>query len=346
MDVSALLEPRDDEAPSGEDLRYDPTFSELQITAQPSEDQEMGDQVLEGDATDFREVKRLALEVLEKSHDLRAAVFLAQAELSLTGFTGFAEVTAYMRGCLEQYWETCHPQLDEDDGDPMRRANAVRDLCGDPEGMAGPSAIYSALRRTPLTDSRTFGRVSLRDIQIAEGEATARDGETVTDSASVNAAFQDTDDETLAEITQAVKDATENLELMTAAFDEHVPGQGPDLNPVIAVLRAAKSKLATYAGVSVGTDEEEETADDGAPVASGGGGGGAVGGINSQNDVINALDRIMDYYKRAEPSSPVPLLLDRAKRLVNADFVTIVKDMAPQGVDNVNLIGGLPDQEY
>jgi type VI secretion system protein ImpA len=59
--------------------------------------------------------------------------------------------------------------------------------------------------------------------------------------------------------------------------------------------------------------------------------------------VINALDRIVDYYARHEPSSPIPILLTRAKRLVNADFLTIVRDMAPSGVENVNLIGGLSD---
>jgi type VI secretion system protein ImpA len=75
-------------------------------------------------------------------------------------------------------------------------------------------------------------------------------------------------------------------------------------------------------------------------------GGGGVGGISGPGDVINALDRIMDYYARQEPSSPIPILLARAKRLVNADFMTIVKDMAPSGVDNVSLIGGLSDEAY
>ncbi len=39
----------------------------------------------------------------------------------------------------------------------------------------------------------------------------------------------------------------------------------------------------------------------------------------------------MGYYARQEPSRPVPILLTRAKRLVGADFMTIMKDMAPQG---------------
>ena len=67
--------------------------------------------------------------------------------------------------------------------------------------------------------------------------------------------------------------------------------------------------------------------------------------MNSRNDVRNALDRIIGYYERMEPSSPLPILLLRAKKLVDADFVTIVKDMAPGGIDNVNLIGGLEDEE-
>ena len=52
----------------------------------------------------------------------------------------------------------------------------------------------------------------------------------------------------------------------------------------------------------------------------------------------------MAYYKSHEPSSPIPLLLERAKRLVNADFLTIMQDMAPQGIDNVHLIGGIEDE--
>jgi len=77
------------------------------------------------------------------------------------------------------------------------------------------------------------------------------------------------------------------------------------------------------------------------PIVSGGG----TGAINTSTDVMNAIDRIMAYYERHEPSSPVPILLARAKKLVNADFMTIVKDMAPGGVDNVNLIGGFEEED-
>jgi type VI secretion system protein ImpA len=53
----------------------------------------------------------------------------------------------------------------------------------------------------------------------------------------------------------------------------------------------------------------------------------------------------MDYYARHEPSSPLPILLKRAKRLVGADFMEIINDLAPSGVDNVKLIGGVTEEE-
>jgi type VI secretion system protein ImpA len=53
----------------------------------------------------------------------------------------------------------------------------------------------------------------------------------------------------------------------------------------------------------------------------------------------------MHYYARSEPSSPLPILLGRARRLVSADFLTIVRDMAPDGMDDVRRIGGLRDDD-
>ena len=46
--------------------------------------------------------------------------------------------------------------------------------------------------------------------------------------------------------------------------------------------------------------------------------------------MIKALDKICDYYKRIEPSSPVPVFLNRAKELVDSDFNTIVESLFPE----------------
>lgn len=342
MDLDALLQSRGEDAPSGEDLEYDPAFTELEIAAQPGEEKQAGSEIIAAEEPEYKDVRAKALEVLERSHDLRAAIFLAEAELRLGGFPAFAKTTTYIRRCLEEFWESCHPQLDaEDDNDPTMRVNAVL-------ALADPDRILRGVRKAPLTHSRSFGMMSLRDIAVAEGDIAAPpDMDTVPDEASISAAFQDTDEEKLREIAEAAATALADVQAIGAKFDAETPGQGPDLDPLIKLLKQASKRLNAELGEPVGGAQEPDEADaaDGAaaaPEATRGGGGGA---INSPTDVTNALDRIIGYYERAEPSSPVPILLKRAKKLVNADFLTIVKDMAPGGVDNVNLIGGI-EEEY
>lgn len=349
MDVDTLLQSHGEDAPSGEDLEYDPIFMELEIAAQPGEERQVGDEILPAQDPDYKEVAAKAMDVLQRSHDLRAAIFLAEAELRLTGLIGFAKATSYIAGCLEQHWDTCHPQLDaDDDDDPTMRVNAVLSL-------ADSSRILRGVRRAPLTKSRTFGAFSLRDIAVAEGEMTpTSDMDSVPDPGQIAAAFQDTDPDVLREIADAAALALANVQAISATFDDKTPGQGPDLDPLVKFLKQADSRLKGALGApeseAVGAeDSSDDHGDDNVAAASAGaarsGGGGAVGGINSPVDVQNALDRIIAYYQRCEPSSPLPLLLMRAKKLVNADFLTIVRDMAPSGVENVNLIGGIEQDE-
>lgn len=344
MGVSALLRSFGDDEPSGENLEYDPVFTEMELAAAPGEERQMGDSVLAAEEPDWREVAQKATAVLEQSHDIRAAVYLATAELAMRGLPGFADVTGYIRGCLEDYWDTCHPQLDaDDDNDPTMRVNAVL-------ALADANTVLRGLRRAPLTESRAFGRFTLRDIQIAEGEIVAGpDEENIPDTTLVGAAFQDTGPEKLGVLREAAETAAANIKAISARFDEMTPGQGPDLDVLARLVGQIVSRLrnATGGGGEAETETSQAEAEDApAPAARAGqaaaaGGGGA---INSPNDVANALDRIIAYYKRSEPSSSVPLLLLRAKRLVSADFLTIIKDMAPRGVENVNLIGGLDDE--
>ena len=351
MDLRALLEPRSSEPPSGENLEYDPVFTEMELAAQPGEEHQIGDTVTAAEDPDYREVRRTALDVIERSHDLRAAVFLADAVLHLDGIAAFAEVTGYIRGCLEDYWPTCHPELDEDDDDdPTMRINAVQGLCGQPGGMGGPSPVYRALRRVGLTSSRNFGPFSLRDIEIAEGVSPPpADMEHLPDTGTITAAFRDSDDEALAETMTAVQTARDNVKAINAVFDDRTPGQGPELDELIKLLMNMERRLAAY-GVGDAPEASDAPGDEAsagaAPAAAPGGAAPAVpGAINSPSDVSAALDRIIAYYRRQEPSSPIPILLERAKRLVSADFLTIIKDMAPSGMDNVQTIGGLEDDD-
>ena len=67
--------------------------------------------------------------------------------------------------------------------------------------------------------------------------------------------------------------------------------------------------------------------------------------VNSRQDAIRALEAISAWFRAHEPSSPVPLLLDRAKRLVSKSFMEVLADIAPDGVVQAKLIGGIQNDE-
>lgn len=317
--------------PSGENLEYDPLFAALEQAAQPRAERQAGGEILPAEDPDFKQVADRALAVLERSHDLRAATHLAHARLRLDGLPEFAAVLQYLQDCLQDFWDTCHPQLDaEDDDDPTMRVNAVR-------GLVDPAGVLWTLARTPLADSRRLGRFAWRDIAIARGEWTPAAEEAAAEPRAIDAALRDTDPDRIAAIRAGAAAALAATTAISRTFDDRIPGRGPDLAPLQALLYRINRHLAEVFGAE---GPPEAAAGPEATVSARSG----AGELGSRADVVAALDRIIAYYERNEPSSPLPLLLRRAKKLVNADFLTIIRELAPSGMDNVNLVGGLESE--
>src|SRR5581483_7750358 len=122
---------------------------------------------------------------------------------------------------------------------------------------------------------------------------------------------------------------------------------GSSLN--LGKLTALVKKAATFmsARLAQRTGSSGEASDgvgaDGAPAAGGGGAAPAArisGEISSREDVIRMLDKISAYYAKYEPSSPVPLFMERCKRLVTMNFLDIVRDLVPDAMTQVNVLRG------
>jgi len=69
------------------------------------------------------------------------------------------------------------------------------------------------------------------------------------------------------------------------------------------------------------------------------------GPITSRQDIHRMLDVICDYYAENEPASPVPLLLRRAGRLVDKNFMEILEDMAPDSLKKIQSLVGVTEEE-
>jgi type VI secretion system protein ImpA len=62
--------------------------------------------------------------------------------------------------------------------------------------------------------------------------------------------------------------------------------------------------------------------------------------IRTRSDVQRTLDLLCTYYERNEPSSPVPILLKRARRLCTMSFSEIVRELTPAGTAELEVIRG------
>ena len=329
MNVDQLAGEISADAPSGENLEYEQVFIDLELAVAPKEEQQIGDEIRPAEEPDFGTVEAKALEVLAKSHDLRAAVHLAVARLSRGGIEGLGEALDLIRRYLEEHWETCHPMLDaEDDNDPTMRVNALA-------AIADRATVLNRLSRAPLTESRAFGRIGLQEVEGATGEAQAR----------FHAALKDTDEAVLETRRAAVEAALGAVRAIEAKCDAEIPGRGPDLSELVTRFSAISKLLRQAGGSAEAAGGEETVPAEGAErkenriVQSG------DGTIRSTADVTRAIEQIVAFYQQTEPSSPVPILLERAKRLVNADFMTIIRDIAPEGMDNVRTLTGLGEDD-
>jgi type VI secretion system protein ImpA len=334
IDLETLLAPLSDAAPSGENLEYDAAFATLETVAAGKPEQQVGETIVEGEPPEWESVQRQAIELFSRTKDLRVATHLARALLSRAGFQGLAEGLGLLRGLIEQYWETLYPQLDPDDGnDPTIRLTSFA-------GLMDRQTLLS-LRNAPLVRTRGM-TLSLRDIH-GDGGPDAKKA----DPATVDGVFRDAEIETLEAMHGALQAASENLFAIDAALDAKA-GQGTDFTALVQVLRQATATVgprltqrkAEAAGTPTETPAEGESGGTSGPRAA----FNPAGEIRSRDDVQRAIDQICSYYERHEPSSPLPLLLGRCKRLVTMSFTDIVKDMVPDALERVELITGkLPE---
>lgn len=62
--------------------------------------------------------------------------------------------------------------------------------------------------------------------------------------------------------------------------------------------------------------------------------------VETRHAAVGLLDQVAGYYRAAEPSSPIPLLIDRAKLLSSRDFAGLLKDILPEAALKTMKAGG------
>jgi type VI secretion system protein ImpA len=240
--------------------------------------------------------------------DLRVWVWLCRSLLASDGLSGLACGLELIATGLERFWDTL-PPFDAEETDPRER------FMGRLGALAGLGASSYQLNADELLRRRSTLHLAEELDRLAG--AVPPNEET--------AALASRAEATLARIARLFE------ERFGAAHD-------PQLGFTLLA-----GKLAPLRSVPAPAESGAAPATTPVPVAVAGNGAVTGGPLTSREDVVRSLNLVLDYYAKNEPSSPVPLLVARARKFVTLSFLEAIRELAPAGLKELQLAAGLAE---
>jgi type VI secretion system protein ImpA len=339
IDVDALLAPVSESDPCGPDLEYDSAFLALEEAARSKPEQQFGDTIIPAEEPDWRKVQTLSSELMGRTRDLRVAVHLLRSSTRLQGLAAAADGLRLIAGLLSQHWDHVHPMLDADDNnDPTMRLNSLAPL------VDGAGFLYD-IRKSTLTAGRSA--VTGREFELASGKVQPNAGETVMPMAGVVQALRDGEAQQPGLIA-SLSGMVDTVSAIDAVINERASISGPEFRPLRLLLQSIVDAAKQASGGSEAVSEA--AADEGGQAGAAGGATVMVvagaGPLRTRDDAVNALEKVCEWIELNEPSNPAPLLIRRAQRLMSKNFMDIIRDLVPDGVDQIAKLAGVPNDQY
>jgi type VI secretion system protein ImpA len=351
VDVAALVTPIAGDNPSGENLQYTSVYDEIREARRADDNLAQGDWQREPKVPEWVKVIDISSNALAtRTKDLQLAAWLTEALVELHGFVGLRDGLKVMRGLHENFWGSVYPLIE--DGDLEARANALSFM---------DSKVEVPLKKLPLT--HTGGGVDYSYIQWEEStkfdipenldtlEATAYE--------RMAALKQQAEEEgkTTGETWRKAKDTTRRVfyeatnsvlnecweefqaldRVMDEKFGNHTPGLGA-LKNSLESIRSLVDKLVKEKRILEPDPVPASLAADGNSFPD-----GIVrvagGPINTRADALRQLAEVAEYFKRAEPHSPVSYLVQRAIKWGQMPLELWLEDVIKDG----NVLGQLKE---
>lgn len=333
--VDALQLPISEALPCGDDLEYDAASTALAAVAQGKPEQQFGDTVIPAVEPEWRAVSEQAEALLRRAKDVRPAVLLLRASTRQQGIHGFDAGMRLLTGLLDTFWDGIHPKLDaDDDNDPTMRLNALAPL-------ADESMVLRDLYDAQVGIARGTGPVRVRDIAVAHNALTAAGGESGPTPAQIQGALEEihVDHPETLQALMGLRGRVVDLQKLLA--ERTGRDDAVDLSRLRAVTSALHKAAAAVAGspaidgaaTAASSDADAHAA--AAPPAV-----MARGEIQSRQDALQMLDRVIRYLEQSEPGNPAPLLIERAKKLIGVSFFEIMNNLAPNAIDSIETVTG------
>lgn len=325
MDIAALTAPLSDENPAGEDLSYSNERAIIEQAFEAGSDED------EGPSVSWRDIRQTILEQAEQTRDVWLPVYLMRAGTKLPDLDTIVDGARLLHGLLDALWDSVHPTLDE---------YGFQGRKGPCDSLVGFKEFLLPFKRMPLVQHERLGSFTSEQIEgFLEGE------EGDSNSGQFRAAVEQLGPSYFEEIVERLDAFQTAVEQIDALLVEHADSSstGTVFDNLYLQIAATRKAVVHFAGIDASADAPAEEAPP-EPVAAATSTPvadlqqGVAGKIRSREDVVKALDLVIDYYRDNEPSSPIPESLKRVRGWVHMDFLSLIEDIAPRSLDDARSV--------
>ncbi len=342
FELKNLTYPLSEQSPSGENCEYDPLYTALEELSVGVPESQMGDSIIEGKDPDWRQVQKNCLALWKKTRDLRVAAYLTISGLVLDGFAGMSDGISLMDYLVTDLWDTFWPQLDpDDDNDPLERMNIFAMISPEQGAYDDKLNVLTKIRNLRLVP--VGPAYTLRDLMIAEGELDIDDSHI--DLNLLQAEMLTVPAEELQKQDKLVQNILDKLQHISTVFEEKTNSFSVSFSLLINELKKIKRFYLKFVNSgnensdvnSAENSENSQAAFEGAVTISRPVQGARIdiGGykVQSRSEALIFLRKGCEYFQSAEPTSPVPYLINRALRMAEMNFLDLLTEIDPNSLE-------------
>lgn len=346
LDIDELLVPISDENPAGNDPRDDEsplstynTMKDARQVARSAERQNMFDGHNTEADDSWRKIIDLAPGIIKDSaKDLEVASWLTEALIRRHGFRGLRDGFQLIQGLIDTFWDDLYPLPDEDGVET--RVASLSGLNG--EGAEG--VLIAPIRNATITEGSDPGPFTLWNYQQAADIDKILDADSKKEKeeklgfgiSHIDRAVTESSETFFVNLRDDINDSITSYREASKKLDELCGlNDAPPTSNILSILEQCHGVI-NHLGkhkfpVTQVSDALEPDGDTTSIEATNQSNPSqhSSGPIKSRDDAFRLLIEISDYFRRTEPHSPIPHILERAVKWGDMPLEALIKELIP-----------------
>lgn len=352
LEFPALVAPVAGESPSGSDLRSAQgtpgaaKYSQLALLRKQATSFERdggGDALAQAGAA-WRTIRSLAVELLAgHTKDMQLCAWLIESQVRLGGFAGLRDGLRLARELVDGFWDSLHPRPEPGEPDSAR----IEPLCG-LNGIDSQGTLIAPIGLVPLTVDAGEGAFSAyhwvqanapyrgdpsRDSDFAEKQA-QREAANEESRKKIRAAVAAGGADHYVALRDDLQGALQELAALDAAVTARCGGDALPTSSISKALAEALDAVLFLARDLLPAEPDPAAAAEGVGADAAGGGeaprhASANGAISSRADAIATLKRVAEFYRAAEPHSPLSYMVEQVIRWGAMPLPDLLTELIP-----------------